>query len=431
MEALIICDSRIIQRFSRRKTLKNFFIKVLNKLYLLTLDKPSHRKRYNDFLFFFLWKLRFTLSSLLPIDEKLIVFVANHDKEIPAEYLSLYQKAKANGFKCVVIFDFDKTSRVVFKRELNKFKSDLKFQKYYARAKAVFLYDYYLPAYANEPRKNTRLVQLWHACGAFKRWGYSVKDSSWGFGADELEKYRVHKNYTDIITSAKAVNEKYAEAFCVDISRVHALGVPRTDVYFDEKYIAAQRDTLEKKYPFLKGKRLILWAPTLRGNSISSSYAEKSLDFFKLKEAFGDEYVLLVKLHPHVAKKLSFTEQEKEQLDGFAVDISSDIQISTALCCADTVITDYSSLIFEFAVFEKPMVFYAYDLEKYKGERSFYYDYEDFVPGEIAENTDELIAALRNAQTGCDKEKLHAFREKFMSACDGKATERIYEKYIR
>lgn len=402
---------------------------VLNKHYSIFLAKAKHRKRLNDFLYFFVWKFIYRLYSLKKVDEKLIFFAAPYDDKLPGDFSSLYEMAKSKGYKCVCLFKFKGGSSVAYKNELSKIKADIKFQKYFARSKVTFLNEYYLPAYANKPRKNSRLVQLWHGCGAFKRFSYSIKDSSWGLESGLFEKYNVHKTYTDITASSKDIIPIYNEAFDAEDGIVKALGVPRTDVYFDSDFVLSQKNILTEKYPGIKGKRLILWAPTLRGNDVQSSYTEKAIDFIKLKNNIHKDTVILVKLHPRIADKLSFGEEEKKELDGFVVDISKDISIETALCSADIVITDYSSLIFEYALLKRPMIFYAYDLEAYEGQRSFYYDYESFVPGKIAKTTDELAEIINNIQN-YDYSVLDSFTEKFMSACDGNSTKRIFEALV-
>lgn len=409
--------------------MKEKLIKHLNNHYYKHLAKPQNRRRLNNFLYFFVWKLAYFVFSLRGTDNKLILFVANHDYEMPKDFLPLYNMAKEKGYKCICLKKFKGGSKVIYKNELSKIKSDIVFQKYYAKAKVTFIYDYYLPAYANKPQKGTKLVQLWHACGAFKKWGYSTKDSPWGLESELFEKYRVHKTYTDIVTSSDFVADKYAEAFDADQSIIKPLGVARTDVYFDAEFIKKQKQCLLEKYPSIKGKKIILWAPTYRGNSLSQTTDEKPIDFISLKEKVAGNCVLLVKLHPHIANKFSLTEKEKSELDGFVIDISKDVAIDTALCSADIVITDYSSLIFEYALLKRPMIFYAYDLEEYENQRSFYYDYKSFVPGKIAKTTDELIKHINEAEN-YDYNVLDSFIEKFMSACDGNSTQRIFEKLV-
>ena len=94
------------------------------------------------------------------------------------------------------------------------------------------------------------------------------------------------------------------------------------------------------------------------------------------------------------------------------------------MCAADILVSDYSSLVFEYSILHRPMIFFAYDLEEYDNSRSYYYDYKTFVPGPIAKTDDEVISYILK---GTDMSKVKAFREKFMSACDGNSTKRIAE----
>ena len=101
------------------------------------------------------------------------------------------------------------------------------------------------------------------------------------------------------------------------------------------------------------------------------------------------------------------------------------MSIEELLFVADICISDYSSLVFEYSLFEKPMIFFAFDLDNYYDWRGFYYDYKEFVPGPIYTTTEEMIDYIKHIDTKFDKQKVKQFRDKFMSACDGHATERI------
>lgn len=399
--------------------------KKYNDHYYKYLAKEKYRNRLNGFLFK-LWKIVYKISCLLPVDQKAILFVANKDFSVPPEFESLRNLAKEKGYTTRFILKTPNSSDIIYENEWRKIKNELKFQVRYATSKCTFLCDYFLPAYANEPRKGTKLVQIWHGCGAFKKWGYSTKDSDWGLQSDFFEKYNIHKTYTHIITSSEEVNEIYAEAFDSPLSKIKALGVPRTDVFFDENFVSVQKEKLLQKYPELSGKKLVLWAPSYRGNDLRASHNDLAIDFAKLKNIIGEDYALLIKLHPHIAKRISKDELNVTD-EGFVYDISKEFQISSALCFADMVISDYSSLIFEYSLLERPMIFYAYDLEIYENDRSFYYDYESFVPGEIVRTTEELGYAILNSEKNFDKQMVTAFKNRFMSSCDGKATERIFD----
>lgn len=410
---------------TRGDSVKESRKKKYNDHYYKYLAKEKYRNRLNSFLFK-LWKIVYKLCCLLPVDKKAILFVANKDLYVPSEFESLWKSAKEKGYKTRFIFKTPNSSDIIYENEWRKIKNELKFQIRYATSKCTFLYDYFLPAYANEPRKNTNLIQIWHGCGAFKKWGYSTKDSDWGLKSEFFEKYNIHKTYTFITTSSEEVNGIYAEAFASPPSKVKALGVPRTDIFFDDEFVSSQKDKLLEKYPELKDKKLILWAPTYRGNDLKASYNDLAIDFEKLKSIVGDKYALLIKLHPHIGKKIRKNELS-ENLNGFVYDITREFNISSSLCFSDMVISDYSSLIFEYSLFERPMIFFAYDLDDYENDRSFYYNFESFVPGEIVKTTEELGEAVLKAEENFDRERVVAFKNKFMSACDGKSTERVLE----
>ncbi len=402
---------------------------VLNSHYHSHLAKEEYRNRLNSFLFK-LWKVLFKIFCILPVEQKSVLFVASNDFTVPEEYKSLADYGKSRGYNIRFIFKSPNTSDVIYKNELKKILNDIRFQYYYARSRATFVCDYYLPCFANKPRKGTRLVQIWHGCGAFKKWGYSTRSGSWGLKDEFFEKYNVHKTYSLITTSAEFVNDKYAEAFGSSMEKVKALGVPRTDVFFDSSFINAQKELLLQKHPELRGKKIVLWAPTYRGNDLKSSENPIAIDFEELRKALGENFALLCKFHPHLAKKIK-ADDLGESAQGFVYNISDEFSISSALCFADILISDYSSLIFEYSLLNKPMLFYAYDLDEYNSDRSFYYSYESFVPGPIVKNSSELANAILSAEENFDKEITAAFRNKYMSACDGKSTQRIFDYAVK
>ncbi len=401
----------------------------LNNHYQKYLAKEKYRNRLNSFLFI-LWKLLYKIFCILPVEQKSVLFVASNDFTVPEEYKSLADYSRKQGYSVRFIFRSPNTSDVIYKNELKKILNDIKFQYYYARSKATFVCDYFLPCFANNPRKGAKLIQIWHGCGAFKKWGYSTRSGSWGLKDEFFEKYNVHKTYSLITTSSQQVNGIYAEAFGSDIKTVKALGVPRTDIFFDNTFKEKQKDELYKKYPELRNKKIVIWAPTYRGNDLKSSENPIAIDFSLLKGTLGDDFALLCKFHPHLAKKIK-AEDIGEDMKGFVYNISDEFNISSALCFADILISDYSSLIFEYSLLEKPMIFYAYDLDEYENSRSFYYEYESFVPGVIVKNTQDLGTAVLFAEKNFNKDKVISFRNEFMSACDGKSTKRIFEYAVK
>ena len=372
--------------------------------------------------FYIVWPLAFRLFSFKPIDEKLILFAFSKNyTSMPDNLTGLYEHLKDKGYNCKIM----QAPQNVVKRIL----FDITFQKYYARCKCVFITDNFDPLYAHKPNKGTKVIQLWHACGAFKKWGYSTLDLAWGGSREDMLRFPMHNTYTDVFVSAESVIPCYAEAFGCDEKIIKALGTPRTDVYFDKEFVKSRREELLKAFPAIGNRKIILYAPTFRGNSPEESYNDQPLDYAFLKKTLGKNYALVLKLHPFTAKKYKLTEEQEKQFGDFVFDASNLLSVETALCAADYLVADYSSLVFEYALLDKPMIFFAYDLEKYKRDRSFYFEYESFVPGRIVMTNEEIAASILS--DSCQQEKIADFRKKYMSACDGKCIERIAGYAVR
>ncbi len=384
-------------------------------------------------LYYVIWPHYFRKYSKLPINEKKVVFAyADTFKTMPDNLRCMKKYLEARGYTCVAIehAENDPAARTGFFGKLLGLKVCEDFFREFCTAKALFLNEYYFPAYACKPREGQRVVQLWHACGAFKKWGYSTADKSWGASKKELQRFPIHNTYTDVCVSSPKVSFAYAEAFQCPESIIKPLGVPRTDVFFDPAFVASSREVLRKRFPQIGERKIILYAPTFRGNSILESYNENKLDFIRLKEALGDEYVIVLKLHPRTAKAFHIPSPVKEVVGDFVFNATRSVAIDTALCAADIVISDYSSLVFEYSLLERPMLFFAYDLKEYDDARSFYFKYEDFVPGPIVTDTEQIVTAIQNVETACDLNRVRQFKADYMSACDGHSLERIAKEVL-
>lgn len=336
----------------------------------------------------------------------------------------IYDRLNGMGYETRVFLK-RKSSKKWYKDKIYEVLNSYRFTKYYAQCKCLVLTDYYYYAYANKPRENQQVIQLWHGCGAFKKWGYSTADLEWGADRKALEEYPIHNTYTYVTVSSEKVRKFYSEAFNCSEEIIHADGVPRTDKYFDKEYVSSARKNVLEKYPEIGNRKIILYSPTFRGSSKGKANFTQMLDFIYLKRYLEKEYVILVKLHPFVKKGMNLSKQLEEIYSGFVFDVSKTLPIDDAMCAADMVVTDYSSLIFEYALLMRPMIFFAYDLEQYDRERSFYFDYKNFVPGDIVKDTEELYLAIRKNEKHFEYEKVEKFKSEFMSACDGKSTERI------
>ena len=168
----------------------------------------------------------------------------------------------------------------------------------------------------------------------------------------------------------------------------------------------------------------MLFAPTYRGKNIfEADYDFDVLDLDKIYNALGDDYVFCFKWHPYLVSNLKRRGKVSYDLSpykGFYKDLSEYREINDLLLVTDVLVTDYSSVIFDYSLLKKPLVFFTYDMDTYDGLRGMYFPFEDYVYGSITKTMDELIKAIRDEDMCTAKRS--AFAEKFMSECDGTST---------
>ena len=281
-----------------------------------------------------------------------------------------------------------------------------------ATSKYIFLNDNFMPMAKLKFSKKAVITQLWHAEGAFKKFGLSAPLTD---EVREREK-KCSANLTYIVCSSKNVAPIYAEAFGVDESKILPLGAPRIDSLLCERDISALREEFDAKHPECKDKKLILYAPTFRDDPETDKNLVKKINVETFRRELGDDFKLLIKLHPQI--------NSGEPVEG-TIDVTKGHDIGELTLICDLLITDYSSVCMDFALLSKPCVFFAFDIEEYEKERSFYFDYESYVPGAVAKTFDEVINAIKNPQN--DAKKLQKFRDFNFDYADCNNTKRLFD----
>lgn len=349
-----------------------------------------------------------------------VVFVEVRMSKISDSFELLYNDLKNNyNFE---IHEHFLGMNLVPDREYRK--NCIEMVKNIATAKYIFLNDSTNVIPCLTLNKETVVTQLWHACGAFKKFGMSTADLIFGENRRMLEKYPYHGNYSYVTVSSKEVVWAYEEAMSLQNNKgvVVPVGVSRTDIFFDDSVKDRAFDKLYNVFPAAREKKVILFAPTFRGR-VANAKSNDALEISKMKDRLGEDYVLLFKLHPFVKTRTIIP----EGCESFAKDVTDEMSIEELLFVSDICISDYSSLVFEYSLFERPMIFFANDLDEYYDWRGFYYDYKSFVPGPIFTSTDEVADYISDIDNCFDKNKVIEFRKKYMSACDGNVTKRIEE----
>lgn len=351
------------------------------------------------------------------IKRKKAVFVEVRFDEITDSFRLVYDRMKADGFDVHEQFiENIKPGKWGYIKRCLRMLEDISDAHY------VFLNDACNVTSCIPLRKGTKIYQLWHACGAFKKFGMSTAELIFGDNRKTLEKYPNYGNLSYVTVSSPEVIWAYEEAMNLKDTKtqVVATGVSRTDVFYDQHFIEQSKAAVYSVCPAAENKKIILYAPTFRGR-VAKAESPDCLDIPAMKRALGDEYVLLIKHHPFV-KQLPVV---PEDCADFAMDVTKSLEIDQLLCASDVCVSDYSSLIFEYSLFERPMIFFAYDLDDYFDWRGFYYNYDELTPGPVVKETEEIIDYIRHLDVRFDQAQVRAFKEKFMSSCDGHATDRI------
>ena len=350
-----------------------------------------------------------------------ILFASGSRAEIGGNEQFVYERMVERGLDKQFKFYFDFKPSIDAKRSfLKKFR----FTKLLATCDVIMIDDYYPDVYKFDYDPRVKVIQLWHACGAFKSLGFERMDKP---GAPPLNT-RVHKCYTHMPVSSHHSALHHAEGFCIDESKFYPVGIPRTDIFFDEEYKKKTVAHMYEEFPRAKtAKKVYLYAPTFRGdNALNAYFPFEKLDLEKwgkfLKER--DEY-LIIKMHPFVREQIQIPEKYKD----YMCDAASYREVNDILFIVDALITDYSSIIYEFSLLNgRPMYFFAFDQKMYEATRDFYEPYEDTVPGKIVKKFDDLLDAL--AKEEYSKEALEAFVKKNFTYVDGKATDRVIDQLI-
>lgn len=254
-----------------------------------------------------------------------------------------------------------------------------------------------------KPTEEQVYIQTWHGT-PLKKIGLDVPGSDLDY-AHEGEKFSY------MISPSKYCSEKLVSAFGLqgreDI--VLETGYPRNDALFT--FDQAKVNSILRELDVPRGKKIILYAPTFRDNKHSevSGYENASgLDFDKLKEQIGDEYIILFRAHYFVAKNMDF-----EKYKDFVIDVSDYEDVNDLYIVSDMLITDYSSVFFDYANLKRPIIFYMYDYEDYKkNARDFYLDQNE-LPGPITKTQEELAKAIEDTILFIPDARYSMFNQKF------------------
>ena len=361
-------------------------------------------------------------ARLRPIQERVYI-AANRDGELRGNLAEIHRALQSRSPAPRILVDVEATlerrgipliSLVagVFRIALRSYRV--------ASSRLVIVDDYFFPIYPVKKRPGVTIVQVWHACGAFKRFGRATLEAEWGADQIFLKWVPIHANYDLTLVSSASIAPIYAEAFGQSVETISAaFGIPRTDALLPSPRRDADERAVRERLGLRDGRTTILYAPTFRGADLKGAAAPELLDIAALYRALGSEYRLIVRLHPFVKSVMRIP----PEVGDFVVDASAEPDVNEVMLAGDILVSDYSSIIFEYALLNRPMAFLAPDLAAYERERGFFFDYRTGVPGPVMEETEQLARWIQAKQF--DLQRVRAFAATSFDVMDGRATERF------
>ena len=323
----------------------------------------------------------FSFFRIFPVCKNKYFFVGTHDASPEGNIGIVERQLRKRVPDCKII--------VLTKKDSIRRPFSFFFGKAYhmATASVIFLDNEFMPMAFTPISSKTKVVQLWHGTGSIKHFGLDAETG-------------------EIARLAQKANQRITHLIVV----------------LDKEQIHDMKECFYQEYPELRGKELILYAPTFRDDEVASPELYLSLDRFV--PDMREDQVLMLRYHPHVAD--NFSPEILKDHEGKVVDFSHYEGVTTLLAVTDILISDYSSIVFEYALFDRPMIFYAYDYQHFQAiSRELYGDYRKDMPGPVVNDQRELQAVLKEEDH--DHEKRMAFCKKHYQYMDKKSVERLFE----
>lgn len=382
--------------------------------------------------------IRFKIRGIgKKVDKNTVIFFAFKGKSYSCSPKAIYEyMQKEEKFKNYqYIWAFKQPENYQFLTE-NKNTKVIKYgSKTYEQCLAIakyWIFNYRVDDHIY-PKKNQIYVQCWHGT-PLKKLGYDLKNTQNALNSDEeiYHRYKMEANkFSYILSPSNFASEKFITAWNLkNTNMTHKVieeGYPRNDFLYN--YTKEDIKQIRQELNIPEAKKVILYAPTYRDNQHQSSVGytyQTEVNFEFLKEKLQKDYVILFRAHYLVANSFEF-----EKYKGFVYNVSEYDDINHLYVISDLLITDYSSVFFDYANLKRPIIFYMYDLEQYKEKlRGFYIDISE-LPGEVARTEKQLIQFIENTKNFVYDKKYQEFNEKYNYLDDGQASKRVVEKIFK
>jgi CDP-glycerol glycerophosphotransferase len=386
-------------------------------------------KKIVEKLFILIYRVLFYLVGKLPVQKNLIVFESFLGKQYSDNPRAIYEYMQQNFPNYQLLWSIDRREVNRFKNKEFKMVKRLSFSWLLKMARAKYwVTNSRLPIWLPKP-KHTTYLQTWHGT-PLKRLAADIKQVH--MPGTDTQKYKDEfikeaKKWDYLISPNAYSTEIFRRAFKFD-KTIMETGYPRNDYlinYNNEKEIL----NLKRKYDLPEDKKIILYAPTWRDNKyyqIGKYKFDLALDLQALRKELQDDYIVLLRMHYLVSDRFHL-----DEYDGFVFDYSSHGDIRELYLLSDILITDYSSVFFDYAILKRPMIFFVHDIDEYRDKlRGFYFDFEKEAPGGLTNTTEEVIDEIRSVESMSSSD-FNKFYKTFTYLEDGNATRRVLSQLLQ
>ena len=343
----------------------------------------------------FFLNIIYFIMKLFPVKKKVTMLSRQYNSE-PIDFMLLKEQIHKNHSDYEVVILSKRIDKSIFGLISYAFYILLQ-MKHMANSQILILDTYCIPVSILKQRKQTKIIQIWHAAGAFKKFGYSILDKEEGSSSKIAKAMKMHHNYTYVCTSSQYCLPYFAEAFNVLYEKMVIYPLPHFDLLNDEEYKRNMIKKIFEKYPKLhSNKKIILYAPTFRKEDVQMEKNILSL----IENIDMNKYQMIIKLHP----------LDESIIEDKRVIVDKQFSTTDMLFIADYVVSDYSAIIYEASFLQKPLFFYVFDFDQYYRKRNFYIDFNEDMPGFINKSPRKIAEAIENNLY--DIERIRAFREK-------------------
>ncbi|WP_425320372.1 CDP-glycerol glycerophosphotransferase family protein [Neobacillus soli] len=376
------------------------------------------------------YKILFQFVSILPRKQNLIIFESFLGKQYSCNPRAIYEYLKVHHPEYELIWSVDPRFEKGFIDKGIPFARRFSIKWLFLMSRARFwVTNSRMPLWIPKP-KNTIYLQTWHGTPLKKLAGDMKEVLMPGTTTEQYKQnfFQETRNWDYLISPNRYSSEIFRRAFQFEKEMIES-GYPRNDIFYKPERDAIA-EQFKETHHLPKDKKIILYAPTWRDNQyyqVGKYKLDLHLDLDMLREELGDEYIVIMRMHYLVAENFDLS-----AFEGFAYDFSRHEDIQELYVISDVLITDYSSVFFDYANLKRPMIFFTYDLEEYKDDiRGFYFDFEEKAPGPLVETTEEVIEAVKAlSDKKFSNEKMNDFYQRFCYLEDGHAAERVVKEVI-